>query len=337
VPNRDIVVMGASVGGVEALSQVVGSLPENFPGTVFAVLHIASDSESHLATILARAGRLPVEAAADGVKIRPGRAYVAIPDHHLLVKNGHMSVVRGPRENRHRPAIDPLFRTAAKAYGPRVVGVILTGSLDDGTAGMIAVKVRGGTTIVQDPAEAFSSGMPRSVMRYLEVDHVLPIAKIGSVLSDLAREPVSMEEAPPPSEEMVQETRIAELDPRALQSEDDEKPGVLAPVTCPDCHGNLWEIQEGDHVRFRCRVGHALSAGSMLAAHDDAVEQALWEALRSLEERIALRRRMLDQARERRLTNLTDHFERQLRTIEKQTESLRRVLLQNPRKEAESS
>lgn len=330
--TRDIVVLGASVGGVEALSQVVAGLPEDFPGSIFVVLHMPADATSHLPRILERAGKLPAEAAEDGARIRPGRIYVAPPDHHLLVKNGSMAVVRGPRENRHRPAVDPLFRSAARAYGPRVVGVVLTGSLDDGTAGMIAVKVRGGIAVVQDPAEAFSSGMPRSVLRYLEVDHVLPLARIGPLLAELAGQPVSLDEAPPPPEEMVQESRIAELDLDVIESE--EKPGTLAPVTCPDCHGNLWEIQEGDHVRYRCRVGHALSTESMLAAHDDSVEQALWEALRSLEERIALRKRLVEQAHQRRLTDLAVRFEDQLETIEKQAGSLRRVLLSNPRRES---
>ncbi|MFN2385186.1 MAG: chemotaxis protein CheB [Thermoanaerobaculia bacterium] len=330
--TRDIVVMGASVGGVEALSRVIAGLPEDFPGTVFVVLHMPADATSHLPNILQRAGKLPAEAAEDDAPIRPGRIYVAPPDHHLLVKHGRMCVVRGPRENRHRPAVDPLFRTAAQAYGPRVVGVVLTGSLDDGTAGMIAVKVRGGIAVVQDPAEAFSSSMPRSVMRYLEVDHVLPLARIGPLLADLAGQPVSLDEAPPPSEEMVHESRAAELDLDTMGTE--EQAGTLAPVTCPDCHGNLWEIQEGDHVRYRCRVGHALSTESMLAAHDDSVEQALWEALRSLEERIALRKRLIEQAHGRRLTNLAVRFEDQLETIEKHAGSLRKVLLNNPRKES---
>lgn len=329
MPCRDILVLGASVGGVEALSQVVRGLPQNYPGVVLVVLHIPPDHQSFLPAILERAGRLPAASASDGEELRPGRIYVAPPDHHLLVKNGTMAVVRGPRENRHRPAIDPLFRSAAKAYGPRVVGVILSGSLDDGTAGLIAVKVRGGVAIVQEPSEAFSAQMPRNVMRYLEVDHVLPVAEIGPLAASLACEEVSMDEAPPPSEEMVQESRIAEFDLGSMENED--KPGTLAPITCPDCHGNLWEIQEGDLLRFRCRVGHALSPESLVESHNDSVEQALWEALRSLEERIVLRKRLIGQARERKLTNLVEHFEEQLHRIEKQTAPLRHLLIQNVR------
>ena len=250
---------------------------------------------------------------------------MAPPDRHLTVESGRVRVVRGPKENRHRPSIDVLFRSAARAYGPRVIGVVLSGSLDDGTAGLIAVKIRGGVAVVQDPGEAFCGDMPRNAMRYLEVDHVVPTAALGPLVGRLAEEEVDVEDASPSSPEMDHETRIARLDRDALETEN--KPGVQSAISCPDCRGVLWEIQEGDLLRFRCRTGHAFSPETLLSAQNDGVETALWEALRAIEERASLRRKLVRQARERRLDSLASHFEVQAQEAEKAVESLRRLLL----------
>src|SRR5215470_7907732 len=222
--TRDVIVVGASAGGVEPLRKMAAELPSELPAAIFVVLHLPASQPSALPEVLDRSGPLPALTPEDGAPIEPGKIYVAPPDRHLMLEPGNVRIVHGPKENRHRPSVDVLFRSAARAYGPRVTGVILSGSLDDGTAGLIAIKVRGGVAVVQDPAEAFSDGMPRSAMRYLEVDHVIPANALGKLLSRLAREKVDIAEAPPPTKEMVRETQIAKLDPDALDNED--KPGV---------------------------------------------------------------------------------------------------------------
>jgi two-component system, chemotaxis family, protein-glutamate methylesterase/glutaminase len=322
--TRDVIVVGASAGGVEPLRRMASDLPPDLPAAVLVVLHLAANQPSALAEVLDSAGSLPAKTAEDGEELRRGRIYVAPPDLHLMIEDNHLRVIHGPKENRYRPSVDVLFRSAARVYGPRVIGVVLSGSLDDGTAGLVAIKVRGGVAVVQDPAEAFSDGMPRNAMRYLEVDHVAKASAIGKLLDGLAREPIS-DVAPPPTREMVAETRIARLDPDTLQSED--KPGVRSVVACPDCRGVLWEIQEGDLLRFRCRTGHAFSPETLLAAQGDGIETALWEALRAIEERVSLRRRLVQQAKERGLTSLARHFEEKVRESEDAVESLRSLLL----------
>src|SRR5262249_20647147 len=198
-------------------------------------------------------GQMPALTPVNGERIQPGRIYVAPPDRHMLIKRGYIRLVRGPRENGRRPSIDPMFRTAARAYGKRVIGVVLSGALDDGTAGLIAIKMQGGTTIVQDPDEALYDGMPRSAIAHADVDHVMTIEQIAELLVQLSEQPLEKGGNEPLSDEMEQETDIAELDLRALHSVD--KPGIPSRFSCPECHGVLWEID--DHiVRFRCRVGH---------------------------------------------------------------------------------
>lgn len=188
--TRDIIVVGASAGGVEALSQLARGLPEDLSISMFVVLHMPAGGVSALAHILDRAGPLSSSQARDGESIATGHIYVAPPDHHLLVRRGHVALVRGPRVNSHRPAVDPLFRSAARAYGPRVVGVVLSGALDDGTAGLLAVKMRGGVAVVQSPDDALFSGMPSSALDIVEVDHCVPVAEIPPLLSSLARQQI---------------------------------------------------------------------------------------------------------------------------------------------------
>ncbi len=193
--NRDIVVIGASAGGVESLRSLVRGLSPDLPAAVFVVMHVQPYAVSRLPEILARSCPLPVDHARDGDRIVPGRIYVAPPDRHLLLRPGRVELTRGPRENHTRPAVDPLFRSAARAYGRRVAGVVLSGALYDGAAGVLAVKTRGGAAVVQDPTEAAVDGMPRSALRLVEVDHVLPVAEIAPLLVRLARESVAEEGA----------------------------------------------------------------------------------------------------------------------------------------------
>lgn len=325
MPGHDIIVIGASAGGVEALTRLVRELPPNLPATLFVVLHIPSQSPSLLPQILDRAGPLEAIQAEEGAPITHGRIYVARPDHHLLIARGRVRVVRGPRENRHRPAIDPLFRSAAYAYGPRVVGVVLTGSLDDGTAGLAAIKSRGGIAVVQDPREALYSGMPRSAIEHVAVDHCLSLAGIAPLLARLAAQPVEDARSDLAPRDMKLETKIVEMDQEALQNQ--ERPGKPSAFSCPECNGVLWEIDEGELIRFRCRVGHAFSVESMLAGQNEALEDALWAALNTLEESAMLTHRMIRQARERNQRRLTARLEERVRETEQRAASIRQVLL----------
>lgn len=322
--NHDLIVIGASAGGVEALRTLVGGLPADLPAAVGVVLHMPPTAPSMLPAILERAGRLPAHHPADGEALHPGQIYVAPPDHHLLIDVGQVRVVRGPRENRSRPAVDPLFRTAARAFGPRVIGVVLTGLLDDGTAGLAAIKQRGGLAVVQDPVDALYTGMPRSAVESVAVDYCLPVVQIGSLLARLVLEPAPPEEDFPVPRTMEIESRIAEREAGMMQ--DTEIIGTPSTLACPECHGTLWEVQDGDLIRFRCRVGHAYSVESMLAEHSESLEAALWSALRALEESADLTRRLETQARSRHHHRAADRFAERANERESHASVLRQVL-----------
>jgi two-component system chemotaxis response regulator CheB len=297
VATHDIVVIGASAGGVEALSIVLAELPRELRAAVLVVLHLAR-GRSMLPEILSRASPLPACHPEDGAPLEYGRVYVARPDHHLIVEPGQVRVVHGPTENGYRPAVDPLFRSAARVYGPRVIGVVLTGALDDGTAGLAAVKEAGGIAIVQDPEEAFAPSMPRSARALVAVDHVLPMREMGRLITELTREQTGASATRSTAPHVA--AMEPDLAPPTLALHENDRPGKVSIFTCPECHGTLWEADERGIVRFRCRVGHVYSAESMLAAQTDSVDRALWTALRSLEERAALTHRLAERAEKRK-------------------------------------
>lgn len=294
MPGHDVIVIGASTGGVEALSAIVRDLNEDLPAAVFVVLHVRPDSPSMLPAILNRAGNLPAAHAVDREPIRRGRIYVAPPGFQMYLRPGRIEVRRGPRENMLRPAADPLFRTAAHHYRQRVVGVVLSGALDDGTTGLQSVKHAGGVTIAQEPSDAACSGMPESAIANVDVDYVAPAAEIGGILKRLAgvADPGATVTGEVPLE-------TAEESSRDEAIERTEALGPASGWTCPECSGALWEFRENESVHYRCRVGHAYTAESMLTAQNDSVERALWAALRALEERAALVRRLAEHARHR--------------------------------------
>jgi two-component system chemotaxis response regulator CheB len=326
MPNHDIVVIGTSVGGVDALQKIVHQLPERFPGSLFVVLHLAPESPSLLPEILERAGTLPAIHPRDGDRIRDGQIYVAPPDRHMLIQRGKVRIMIGPKENRHRPAIDPLFRSAALAYGPRVVGVVLTGSLDDGTAGLLAIKQRGGIAIVQDPEDAYCGDMPRSAIRYAKPDHVLPLEQIVGKILELVHQPVRVAVAAGGTGGLQLEVEAAEMEPAVL--DDSEHHGEPSPFACPECNGVLWEKKEGDLLHFRCRVGHAYTASNLVAEQNLGVESALWAALRALEENASLNERLAERARIRRAAATADHFAEIAETKKSQAAVLRKLLLE---------
>lgn len=337
--GHDIIVIGASAGGVEAVSAVARALPADLPAAVFVVVHFPPYARSLLPEILSRAGALPAAHAQDGETIRHGRIYVAPPGRHLLIEDGVVRLVRGPRENGAIPAVDPLFRSAARWHGARVVGVVLSGNLDDGTAGLVAIKHHHGVAVVQDPAEALYDGMPRSAVENAPVDHVVPMHGIGPALVRLARTPPPDEPDPMPDDPMDDRIEI-ESDITAMRTSapaEEDHPGHVSGFTCPECHGALWEIEEDGLVRFRCRVGHGYNMEAMLAEHGRDVEAALWTAFRALRERAALCRRMGERMAARGQHGIAARQHEEAGEAERRAALLRQVLLRGPADEQMAS
>jgi two-component system, chemotaxis family, protein-glutamate methylesterase/glutaminase len=313
--QRDLVVVGASAGGVEALGQLVTRLPPELPASVLVVLHVLSTGTSVLPSILTRRGVLPATSARHGEILERGHIYVAPPDHHMLVDNGQILLTHGPRENGHRPAVDPLFRSAARTRGDQVIAIVLSGTLDDGTAGLRLVQERGGTTIVQDPEDALYDGMPRSAIDHGVADYVVDVDDMADVVCELLDTPIEGRHTPegPPLED---------TEPPSLEiAEVAELRGEPSGLTCPECGGALWEQQEGDLIRFRCHVGHAYSIDSMQAEQAVALEAALWSALRSLEERADLFRRLARRSMSRADTSA--RFERKAEEVSRHADAVR--------------
>jgi two-component system chemotaxis response regulator CheB len=285
--NRNIIVIGASAGGVEAVPRLLSSLSANIPAAFFVTLHIPPYSESSMPKLITRKGSLPAEHPRDLTPIRNGRVYVAPPDYHLMLDRELIRLSHGPKENRHRPAIDPLFRSAAKIHAQRVAGVLLTGNLDDGVAGLAEIQERGGLAIVQDPIDASFPDMPRNALHSLEPDHCLSLAEIEKLLGRVAGPALG-------GSKMKANNQNSKPSPQDLGVP--PKNGVPAPFTCPECSGPMWEFHQGKTQRFQCLVGHRYTLENLLAAHADELETALWVALRVLEERINLQRRLAQQS-----------------------------------------
>jgi two-component system chemotaxis response regulator CheB len=315
---HDTIVVGASAGGLDALQVLVRDLPQSLPAAVFVVMHVGI--RSHLTEILNKAGTLPVVSADTGMTIRQGQVYVAPPGRHLLIHDGHTLLRRGPRENMSRPAIDPLFRTAAASRGGRVIGVVLSGGLNDGTAGLRAIKRCGGLAVVQDPADAAVPSMPNSAIRYVDVDHVVPVGCMADLLDGLARSPAGA--TPEIPLDIRLEATIAAQELATMELE--EKLGELSPFTCPECNGTLWEINDGSMLRYRCHVGHAFTADSVLAARAVELDRMLEGLLRSHQERAALVRRVADHERKLQNDSLAKLFDQRAAEYEYDAEVVRR-------------
>jgi two-component system chemotaxis response regulator CheB len=285
------VAIGASAGGIEALRNLVAALPADFPAAVLVVLHLPPHGTSVLPQILDRTGPLPAVQAQDGMPIEGGTIYVAPPDCHLLVAAGGLQLDHGPKINGHRPAVDPLFRSLGDTYGAHGAGVVLSGVLDDGTAGLMAIKQAGGTTLAQDPDDALYEMMPRTAIEVVAPDHVGSAQELGAILARLATEPAP---DPPAPVRSLRDEHLVEVD---RGSSDNPQPGALTGLTCPDCNGAIWFKEESGVGRFACRTGHSYSIDAFAAAQTDRVEAALWTALRTLEERAALFRRMAERNR----------------------------------------
>ncbi|HKF15303.1 MAG TPA: chemotaxis protein CheB [Gaiellaceae bacterium] len=328
-----VVVIGASAGGVEALRRLVAGLPADFSLPIVVVLHVPPTS-SVLPEILTRAGRLPAEHATDNEPLTAGRIHVAPPDCHVVVADGALRVGGGPKENGHRPAVDPLFRTAATELGPGVVGVVLSGSLDDGTSGLHHIKRRGGVTIVQDPREALYPAMPTSARDAVGPDHVLPVADIAQLLVRIASSPPEPYSSPSNDDGRAMEGDSTQLPPVAV-TEANREVGRLTAFTCPECSGTLWEIEEGGLVKLRCRVGHAYTEDGY--AHEKGVhlEAALWTAITALVERADFARRLARRFRRGGQQVSAKRYDDQAAHLLTQADALRAALIQIETPEAE--
>ena len=309
--QREIVVVGASAGGVEALQTLIGGFPASLSASVFVVLHIPPDATSRLHEVLRANSALPVEPASDGSPIVPGRIYVAVPDRHLLIENDRIRVTRGPKENRARPAVDVLFRSAAYHKGSKTIGVILSGNLDDGTAGLWTIKDRGGIALVQSPDDAFYPSMPKSAIEHVNVDHVLPVADMPPVITSLTEETISAKQLEQKVTRMETEINIAvgknPLMNGSLQL------GPISPNTCPTCHGVLVRINEGKIIRYRCHTGHAFSMQSLFTQLGEEIDITLMTALRTIDERIFLLLQMEQLAREGQDERCASDYTRQIK------------------------
>jgi two-component system chemotaxis response regulator CheB len=308
--GRDIIVVGASAGGIEALVELAGGLPPAFPASVFIVCHFPPGGRSVLPEILSRAGPLLASHPVDGDLILPGHIYVAPPDRHLALGPGdRIRLNREARENHYRPAVDPLFRSAARQYGPRVIGVILTGALYDGVAGLMAIRGAGGVAVAQDPRDAPVAAMPQSATEIAGVDHVVPAAGLAALLINLVRVPVISKpggQAVDPIERMP-----AAVDQDMAEQMQNQRRGDVSVFSCPECGGSLWQVDETGLIRFRCHVGHAYNGEILLAEQTEALEAALWTAVRIFREKSVLGRQLAAQERDQGNDAVADRFEEQ--------------------------
>ena len=339
--SSNIVVVGASAGGFEALKALVSGLPADLRAAIFIVWHMSPDVRGILPQVLNRMDTMPAAHAFDREMIEHGRIYVAPPDRHLLLENSHVRVSRGPKENRFRPAVDPLFRSAAYHYGRDVIGVILSGALDDGTSGLWTVKNRGGIAIVQDPNDAEVPSMPENAIREVAVDYTVPVAEMPRLLVTLIGQKEkdsrmdSSEGADDEQSRLLRtEIRIAAQD-TALETGIMEF-GELTPYTCPECHGVLSSVDEGPIKRYRCHTGHAFTADSLLATVTENIEDTLWSAIRGVDESIILLNHMGDHFAEVNEPRLAALYFQKANEARDRNQQIRQSVLSHERLSADS-
>ena len=319
MPHRDILAIGTSAGGFEALRFLARELPADFPACILVVIHLSAEFNSGLDGILSQAGRLPASFATDGEPARPGHLFIAPPKCHLLLDGNRLRLGRGPRENNARPAIDPLFRSVALCCGPRAVGAVLTGTLGDGASGLQALQQCGGIAVVQNPAGAAYPEMPMNALRALHPDHLAGLHEMPALLTRLVREPAGAPVAVPDSIKL--EVEIARSGRSSMSTLD--RIGHRSVLTCPDCNGVMWEIDEGNVVRYRCHVGHAYTSDLMSLALDEGLRRALASAARALDERIALTRKLEQQASGFGQKRVAESWARKRREAEQEAKILR--------------
>jgi two-component system, chemotaxis family, protein-glutamate methylesterase/glutaminase len=326
VKAHRIITIGASAGGVEALQAIIGRLPTDLPAAICVVMHLSPDSLGLMPRIISKGSALRAAPAVDREELVPGRIYVAPPDQHLLIEpSGRIRLARGPKENRFRPAIDPLFRSAANVYGPRVVGVVLSGVLDDGTAGLWAVKDHGGVAVVQDPQEAAFPSMPLSALQHVDVDYCAPARELGPLLIRLAADFITIT--------THEVERVMDVESKILlgamePGEASWDLGTPSRYACPECHGALQAITEGTLVRFRCHVGHAYSVDSLLSELTLEVGELLWNTQRAMEESAKLLEERAERARKDGDEALRDGFMHKMKEAQANAKTVRAMAMQ---------
>jgi two-component system chemotaxis response regulator CheB len=306
-----LVLIGGSAGAVEGLHRLILALPADFPAPICAVIHTGPRSPGLLASVIGRGAKVLVKFAEDGDSLVAGQVLIAPSDRHLHITGDGVALSLDAKENRSRPAIDPLFRTAAKLYGARCIGVILSGALDDGSLGLAAIKDAGGGAIVQSPGDALVPDMPRNALQRVAVDYAVPLDEIAPLLVRLARQPRVQVSGP------VERELPTLLDPRTE--------GAPALLACPDCQGTLWMLGDQDLIEFKCRVGHSYSLDTLLEAQDESVERAIWASVRALEETAALTRRLEQDATARGNALSARHFRSRAEAAERNSATVRRV------------
>jgi two-component system chemotaxis response regulator CheB len=337
VPGHDLIVIGGSAGSVGALQAIVEALPADLPATVCIVLHVAPYLPNTLPEVLQRVTALDVRVARHGAPLEYGTVYVAPSNEHLLIEPGRIRLAHGPKENRTRPAIDPLFRSAALHFGPRVIGLILSGALDDGTAGLWAVKDCGGIAVVQDPMDALVPSMPRSAITYVAVDHVYAATAIAPILTKVVRTPVQPGVVAPRADvaDLEREVGIAAVDESTHWRS--ERYGVPSRFACPECGGVLWHARSDGPLSLRCEVGHAYSGAALAEDQTDAVERALWAALRALEDKAELATLRAANADDRGQDDVATRLRVQRDASQAHAATIRQLLRMNARSEQSPS
>ncbi|HEX2718117.1 MAG TPA: chemotaxis protein CheB [Gemmatimonadaceae bacterium] len=316
--HHDLIVIGGSAGAIEALTLILAGLPRTLPASICVVVHQPAYLPSRLVEVLSRVSPLPVVAAVDGGRVCHGVVYLALPDKHLMIEGSELvlRVVHGPKENRARPAVDPLFRSAALAAGSRTIGVILSGALDDGSAGLWAIRDRGGIAVAQDPDDAAVPSMPASAIAEVGSDHVVAARDMAQLLVTLVRQPAPRgveREATEADQTLQRELGAIALDD--IPHDDGPRYGIPSRFACPDCGGVLWDITvEGGPMRFRCETGHGYSPAALAETQTEGVEEALFAALRALEDKAELARSRAVRASAHRMQALAERFMLQAKT-----------------------
>jgi two-component system chemotaxis response regulator CheB len=323
-----IIVIGTSAGGLKALTAVLSQIPASIDATIFVVQHLAADKTSYLPKLLGDISDLPVSSPGDRETFLRGHIYVAAPDHHLLVNETTVRVMRGPQENRFRPSIDALFRSAARSHGSSVIGVVLTGYLDDGTVGLQAIKKRGGVTVVQDPSEAEYPSMPRTALRYVQVDHTVPIAEVGALLVRLVDETPAPQQEFPTTAALEIESNIAEQVMNTKEFlENVEQIGSRTTYTCPDCNGAIWQIGDDEPLKLRCHVGHSFTGEVFSAEQGHSLESALWKLIRIMEEKVTFSRHLAVRKRNQNLFDAAESFDDEADALDREVTKMRDLVV----------
>ncbi|HEX8038356.1 MAG TPA: chemotaxis protein CheB [Chryseosolibacter sp.] len=329
---RIVLVVGASAGGSSLLPQLLAQLPKGYSFSVLIVLHLSRNTIGELLLQrLQRSTPWKCQIARNGETVMADHIYIARPDRHLLISKDRILLGQGPRENRYRPSINMLFRSAAASFGPRVIGVILSGLLEDGASGMYAIKRVGGVCIVQDPEEALYPDMPNAVRSILKPDYVLPVSEMGDAVKQaIAR--LSKKRKVKIPDDILREARIGER--VSLGIEQVEDLGKVSALSCPDCGGALWEIKENGHRRFRCHVGHAFSEESLIDAVNASTESSLWVALRMIDERKNLLKRLGERESQKGNNRISADYLRQSKELESHAKKLKQILFALEKKPA---